>query len=53
MRLIVRNTEKEFGNTFPWWSIDPKKVKQRIDHITNQIEEVLRRFESGGSGKQN
>jgi hypothetical protein len=53
MRVIVRNTEKEFSNTFPWWSIDPKKVKQRIDQITNQIEEVLRRVESGDSGKQN
>lgn len=49
----MRNTKKEFSNTFPWWSIDPKKVKQRIDQITNQIEEVLSRFESNDSGKQN
>jgi hypothetical protein len=43
---VWNKQEANFGNAFMWSGIDPKKVKQRIQMITNQIEAVLLKFES-------
>ncbi|MCA1993972.1 MAG: hypothetical protein LDL41_18285 [Coleofasciculus sp. S288] len=39
------NTEKDFGNTSIWLSIDSEKVKQRIELITKQLVKVLQKVE--------
>jgi hypothetical protein len=40
--------EKELPNGIIWMSIDFETVKRRIDRITQQINQVLPKFESQG-----
>lgn len=43
--MYYRSKEK-YSRANIWSYIDPLKVKQRIDKITHQLEEVQRRHES-------
>jgi hypothetical protein len=40
-----KNQDKSYRSGI-WWSIDPLKVKQRIEKITHRLETVRRQFES-------
>ncbi len=41
----MRKQEGIFASQTIWSSIDPEKVKQRIDTITKQLDKVRRKFE--------
>jgi hypothetical protein len=42
---VYYKQEENYGNPKLWLNVDPLKVKQRIDQIAEQLEEVRRKFE--------
>ncbi len=42
----MRNTKKSLSNTSVWLTIDPDKVKWRIDRITDQLMKVIQKVEA-------
>lgn len=45
MYYVFYRRREEFSRSDIWSNIDPMKVKQRIDTITAQLEEVRRKFD--------